>query len=63
MKAIGKMINNMEKEPVFLADGDRYEGEYKDDKMNGKGTFFTANGDQREQEWTNGINVAMFSDV
>ena len=31
--------------------GDRYEGQYKDNKMNGKGIYTSANGDRYEGEW------------
>jgi mono/diheme cytochrome c family protein/uncharacterized OB-fold protein len=31
--------------------GDRYEGQYKDNKMNGKGVYISANGDRYEGEW------------
>ena len=41
----------MEKECISLIDGDRYEGEYKDDKKNGKGKFIYNNGDRYEGEY------------
>jgi hypothetical protein len=34
-----------------FADGDLYEGDYMDDKMNGKGKYTFANGKILEGEW------------
>jgi len=36
------------------ANGDKYEGEWYDNKKNGKGVFYYANGDVYEAEWKNG---------
>ena len=35
----------------FYANGDRYEGEWREGKKHGRGTFFYANGDRYEGEW------------
>lgn len=32
-------------------DGDRYEGEWKDGRMHGKGAYHYSNGDKYEGEW------------
>ena len=36
---------------MFHADGDVYEGEWKDDKANGKGTYTHANGARYQGDW------------
>ena len=36
------------------ANGDRYEGTFKQGRKHGKGTIFYANGDKFEAEWQNG---------
>ena len=36
---------------LFYADGDRYEGEWKDGRMHGKGSYYYGNGDKYEGEW------------
>ena len=33
------------------ATGDKYDGEFKDDKMNGKGVYTYANGDKYDGEY------------
>ena len=37
------------------ADGDVYEGEWVDDKANGKGKYFHANGANYDGEWKNDL--------
>ena len=39
---------------MLFANGNKYEGEYKDNKKNGKGTYIYANGDKYKGEWKNG---------
>ena len=39
---------------VFLADGDKYVGEFKDGKIHGQGTFTYASGRVKEGIWENG---------
>ncbi len=36
------------------ANGDRYEGEYRDGKAHGRGVIVTANGDECEGDWREG---------
>jgi hypothetical protein len=36
---------------LYLADGGKYEGEFKDDKMNGNGVFYWADGGKYEGEY------------
>ena len=36
-----------------MADGNKYEGEWQDDKPNGHGTFIWADGDKYEGEYRN----------
>ena len=36
---------------VTYADGNRYEGEWKDNKMNGYGVLYLADGGRYEGEW------------
>ena len=38
---------------VTFADGNKYVGEFKDDKANGQGTFTLANGTVEEGIWEN----------
>ena len=33
----------------------RYEGNFKDDKMDGKGIYYQNDGDRYEGEWKNGV--------
>mgnify|MGYP001131685251 CR=1 FL=1 len=37
---------------LSYADGDRYEGEWKNGKMHGKGVYVYANGDRYDGEWS-----------
>eukprot|EP00826_Nyctotherus_ovalis_P020286 TRINITY_DN1635_c0_g10_i1.p1 TRINITY_DN1635_c0_g10~~TRINITY_DN1635_c0_g10_i1.p1 ORF type:complete len:527 (+),score=113.99 TRINITY_DN1635_c0_g10_i1:200-1780(+) len=39
---------------IYYESGDKYEGEYKNNKKNGKGTYYYTNGDRYEGEWING---------
>ena len=34
-------------------DGEKYEGQFKDDKRHGKGIFYYASGDKYDGEWKN----------
>ena len=36
---------------IIHADGDRYEGEWKDGKYHGKGEYFHADGAQYNGDW------------
>lgn len=36
------------------ANGDRYEGEWREDKQHGRGIYMWANGDRYEGEWKDG---------
>ena len=38
---------------MYFNDGSKYEGEYKNDYWDGKGTFYWKNGDKYEGEWKN----------
>ena len=40
---------------MSYADGSKYYGDWKDDKINGKGIFSDVNGKKEEQVWKNGI--------
>ena len=51
MKVIGKMMNLKEKE--YYIDGDKYEGDFKNDVRDGKGIMYCYNGDKFEGEWKN----------
>ena len=42
------------KDTMVYANGDKYEGDWKEDKRHGKGTFVYANGDKWEGDWKNG---------
>ena len=42
------------------ADGDIYEGEWLDDKANGKGTYYHINGAKYEGEWKDDKQVLKF---
>ena len=60
MKVNGKMIKWKEKEgkgiKYFNAEpfkGDRYEGELRNGKFEGKGIYYCKNGDKYEGEWRN----------
>ena len=35
----------------YYTDGNRHEGEWKDDKRHGNGIFYDINGDRYEGEW------------
>ena len=39
------------KAPYFWDNGDKYEGDYKDNKKHGFGSYFYANGEKYEGEW------------
>jgi len=39
MKVIGRMTKYKGKEYIIIADGDRYEGDFKDGKFEGKGIY------------------------
>lgn len=39
---------------LIMPNGDKYEGEWKNDLQNGKGTFTYANGDKYEGQWVDG---------
>jgi len=41
------------------ADGARYEGGLKDDKMHGRGVLVDANGDRWEGDWREGERLEM----
>ncbi|RMZ97970.1 Morn repeat [Brachionus plicatilis] len=41
-------------EVSIFANGNKYEGECKDDKRNGRGVFFFANGDKYERDYKDG---------
>lgn len=62
MKVNGLKINHVEKQlriklsnqgKLIHADGDIYEGEWKDDKANGIGIYIHVNGAKYEGEWLN----------
>ena len=38
----------------YFANGDRYEGEWKDGNKDGLGTFYFADGDRAKEEWIEG---------
>lgn len=38
---------------LVCADGNMYEGEWKDDCKEGKGVFVSTNGDKYEGDWVN----------
>ena len=40
---------------MFYNDGDRYEGDWKDDIFDGKGIMYFNDGDRYEGDWKNGI--------
>ena len=43
---------------ITFANGDKYDGQWKDDKMHGEGTFTWTNGTVEHQgEWANGKPV------
>ena len=39
---------------MYWENGDRYEGEWKNDEREGKGIYYLNNGDRYEGEWKNG---------
>jgi hypothetical protein len=41
----------------YLANGDRYDGDYVDDKRHGHGVYYYANGSHYEGEWVQGDEV------
>ena len=43
--------NNNNNEEYLFPNGDRYDGELKDEKRNGKGIYYYANGDRYDGEW------------
>ena len=45
------MVKRMARELASGSDGDIYDGEWKDDKQHGKGTFKWPHGDMYEGEW------------
>lgn len=53
-KLIADCANSSIIKTIHHENGDKYEGEYKDNKRNGKGTYYHANGDRYEGEWING---------
>ena len=38
----------------YLSDGDRYEGDWKNNLPEGKGVYYYNNGNRYEGEWKNG---------
>lgn len=42
---------------IIMPNGDRYEGDYKEDHVEGQGTFYFANGDQCVAEWEKNIII------
>gem|GEM_PF-2147178 len=40
---------------IAIIDGDRYEGEWVNDQMCGKGTYIYGNGNKYEGDWINGV--------
>ena len=42
---------------MYYANGDKYEGGWKDDCENGYGTMYYANGDKYEGNWADGFRV------
>ena len=52
MKVIGKMIKEKEKEYIFN-NGNRYEGDWKNGKKEGKGIFYFNSGSRYEGDWKN----------
>ena len=40
---------------ITYANGDKYVGEFRDDKYNGQGTYTYANGDKYVGEWRDGL--------
>ena len=55
MKGNLKMVLCTDKEPILLANGDKYVGEYKDGKQHGQGTYTYANGDKYVGEYKDGL--------
>ena len=62
MMVIGKMIRKMEKVKTIIilgilnqVNGDVYDGEWRDDKCNGKGIMDYANGDRYDGNWKNNM--------
>ena len=35
----------------YFANGERYEGDWKDSQLHGRGTYYFANGDECEGDW------------
>ena len=50
MKDSGIMIEEME-----WNNGNKYEGEFKDNKRNGQGTYFWNNGNHYQGKWENDL--------
>jgi hypothetical protein len=41
----------------YFANGDRYDGEFVDDKRHGHGVLYNADGSHYEGEWSEGVEV------
>ena len=39
---------------MYYSDGGKYDGDWKNDKMNGKGVYYNSNGDKIEGMWNDG---------
>jgi hypothetical protein len=48
---------NDKEEVMTFANGDKYEGEWKDDKRNGQGIFTSNDGNVYEGTWKNDKNI------
>ena len=48
---------------LYYANGERFEGKFKEDLKNGKGTHFFKNGTSVEQTYLNGVFIGNDSDV
>ena len=53
MKAIGKMVYQKEKAIAYYNNGDRYEGDYRNNKREGKGIYYYSNGDREMGDYYN----------
>ena len=53
MKASIKMIKRREREFIIFFNGDRYEGDWKNDNKEGKGIYYYNNGDRMMGDYSN----------
>lgn len=40
---------------MYYLNGDRYEGEWREDKQNGVGTMYYADGSEKYGNWVDGV--------